>query len=142
MLSCALVATACLVMTVHQIFWLSHSSDPLLASVFRYDTMMAVHTVRRAGETEGRETSKIRSQYSLVLLEATQAIFVGEENKPVRAVILIPRHPLHRADSKIVIVENGTDQVSLDRGRLAEVLARYGLTTSNNPDSGPEAHKP
>jgi hypothetical protein len=140
-MACTLIAAACAVLTVHQSFWLARSSEPMFAPVNPYLQFSDAFSIASMTSTNRLRTGQIRARYDRTMLEEARVLVVGEENEPVRAVIVIPRHPLIRSAARVYLMEHGTDVVSTNLNGLPEILDRYGITNFGDFGVYPGAYK-
>lgn len=146
-LTCSLLAICAMVLTTHQTYWISKSSDPLFSDPFRErlrTLSIAVNLQRQADELQWdsiktrecflQKNSTVSGQPAT---EAIQPVWIEKDEHSLRAIILIPRRPLHRATARLAVLQPGTNFTTHRLEELPTVLASLGIDqTSHNP-SGP-----
>jgi hypothetical protein len=140
MVLCTLIAIGSAVLTVHQIYWICKSPDPVIVDPFRerLGAMSVAMTLRKEVEEAQWESSKTRSAFwqqqtrttSAPAQEELQFICVAEEQERLRAVILVPRRPMHRGNNAIFVIQPGTNLIMKHRDELPQVLASFGIGDS------------
>jgi hypothetical protein len=143
---CTLVSISCVVLTTHQIYWISKSSDPLLADPFREKVvaMVAGHAFLNKAEEMGWESSKVRNAFcrmesptaGQLAFERFQPIWIPEDEHRLRAVVLLPRKPLYRARAALVIVQPGANIVTRKLDDLTQVLSSFGIERPRGESAG------
>jgi hypothetical protein len=136
MLGCTLLAICSVVLTTHQIYWISKSSDPLFAHPDREG--LGVDSVAKELQTKAEELqwNSVKTQDSfrrneftgsgLPAAETIQPVWVEKEVHSLRAIILIPRRPLFRAKARVAVLQPGTN-FACKLEELPQVLASFGM---------------
>lgn len=144
---CTLVALCSVVLTTHQLYWLSKSSDPLFTDSFRERIGMV--SVARAlledAEDVQWDAVKTRAAFWQKELtargqpaaEAFQPVWIEQDARRLRAVILLPRRPMHGARASLVIIEPGTNFMTRRLDELPQVLASFGIGPGAEASKGP-----
>ncbi len=142
MLFCGLLAICSVVLTAHQLYWLSKSPDPMVGSVFRESSLARffARTLQSQAEQVQWDTAQTRGWFEHSRVETAhssaaeefQALWVPRDESRLRAVILFPRHPLHHRLARIAIVQPGTAPASRPLDDLPAVLAAFGIGHETN----------
>jgi hypothetical protein len=137
MLFCALLAIFSVVLTTHQIYWISKSTDPLLADPFRerISILYAAKTLQKDAEELHWDSAKTRASFwqgkrasiGQPALEVIQPVWIEKDDHTLCAVILIPRRPMFRATTKLVVIQPGSDLAMRNLNELPQVLASFGI---------------
>ncbi len=134
-IACTLLAICALVLTTHQVYWISKSSDPLFADPFRERVRvlrLAADLQKRAEELKW-DTAKTREFFQTdgyagsgqSAAEAVQPVWIEKDEQSLRAIILIPRHPLNRSTARLTVLQPGTNSTTHRFPELPEVLAAF-----------------
>jgi hypothetical protein len=152
MLACGLLAICCLVLTTHQIYWISKSSDPLFADPFRKGLTVAMELQTKADELRWNslKTHEAFLRNDLyggsarsedIAAETIQPVWIEKDSQTLRAIVLIPRRPLFRTTAWVAVVQPGTNYfVKLDE--LPQVLASFGIGSTAQVFSQGTASRP
>jgi len=147
-LFCALLAICSLVLTTHQLYWISRSSDPLFTDPFRQRIGMlkTAMTLQNAAQAAQWNRLKTREAFwkensisaSQPPAEVFQPVWIGDDEHRLSAIILIPRRPMHRARAKVTVLQPGTNLVTRSLDELPQVLGSFGIgseiqTTKGKP---------
>jgi len=140
MLACALVAICSLVLTTHQVYWISKSSDPLFADPFRKG--LGVRRVARELQMKADDllwnsvkTHEAFLQNDLATrsprsedlpAETIQPVWIEGNSQTLRAIVLIPRRPLFHATAWVAVLQPGTN-CAVEPDQLPQVLASFGI---------------
>jgi hypothetical protein len=134
---CSLVAISSLVLTTHQLYWLSKSSDGLFGDPWiRFPGLhAAARELNNTADDLEWDNSKTRQAFEKAgrvnfgqpVWEETQAVWIEQDEHHLRAVVLIPRHPVHRRWARIAVVQPGTNCAWYELDKLPEVLAAFGI---------------
>jgi hypothetical protein len=151
-LCCALVAICCAVLTTHQLYWISKSTDPLLTDGFRYRwqlrsiAMALQKTAEGAGWDGARTTEEFWQDSSpasgAAALETVQPVWLGQEGSGLEAILLIPRHPLQSAGARFALLQPGKDAVMRRLDELPQTLAGFGIGKGAAPPTNTSAIPP
>ncbi len=134
-IACTLLAICALVLTTHQIYWLSKSSDPLFVDPVRERVRvlrLAADLQKRAEELKW-DTAKTREFFQTdgyagsgqSAAEAVQPVWIENDAQSLRAIILIPRHPLSRRTARLTVLRPGTSSATHRLPELPEVMASF-----------------
>jgi hypothetical protein len=127
-LACSVMAAGCAILVVHQLYWLSRSNDLVFPQGRGTRSKMRVAwLLNRNAEASGPRTGRLKAEFDRVELEENDVLFVGGDDEPVEAVIVIPRRPMRRAEASILLLRHGTNRVDTPPERLADILAQYGI---------------
>jgi len=145
-LACTLVAICCVVLTTHQIYWISKSSDPLLADRVeqRFGVQDAATTLQTEAELSQWDSAKIRESFLQKEIgwswsrqpatEAIQPVWIEKDDHSLRAIILIPRRPLQREEARVAVLKPGTNLAFYKLDELPQVLVSCGIgSTGQGP---------
>ncbi len=134
---CTLVAVGSLVLTTHQLYWLSKASDPLFTDPIRerLPSLVAARTLQNLAEEARWDIVKTRAAFwqqasaagGQPAMETLQAVWIEQDGGRLRAVVLIPRRPLHRTRARVMVVQPGTNLVTRNLDELPQVLASFGI---------------
>jgi len=139
-ITCTLFAICAMVLTTHQLYWMSRSSDPLFTDPFRERVRrlrFALDLQKKAEELKW-DTAKTREcfqQDSFIgsgrsAAEAVQPVWIERDERSLRAIILIPRHPLNRTAAGLTVLQPGSDPAKYGLDELPRVLASFNLGSS------------
>ena len=147
MLFCALLAICSVVLTTHQIYWISKSSDPLFNDPFRekFSILFAAKTLQKDAEELHWDSAKTRASFWQAVstgigwpaLEAIQPVWIEKDGHTLRAVILIPRRPMFRATTRLAIIQPGSDLAMHNLNELPQVLASFGIGNNTEGSNRP-----
>jgi hypothetical protein len=139
--TCALFAIGSLMLVTHQLYWLSESSDPLFTDSRheRVEAVLAVNFLRDRFEADDWNSAKIRSEFWQIKLngfdqpicERFQPVWIENDEQTLAAIVLIPRHPLHRSWARLAIIRPGTIDTTRSLEELPEVLASFEIGRTN-----------
>jgi len=140
-LLCTLAAIGSAILTTHQLFWLSRSSDPLLAETVRerIRVLQLADHLQEFAEENSWEPEKVREAFlndrelraGQSPMEILQPVWVRKDSQSLEAIVLIPRRPLFRSSARIVVLQSGAKPAYHEMDELSEVLARFGLRQTN-----------
>jgi hypothetical protein len=136
-LICALTAIGSLMLITHQLYWLSKSSDPVVAeiSLERYMVLHAGSMLGAQAEENQWNSAKIRavfwSQKVAEIGEVYQPVWVETDGGTLSGIVLIPRHPLRRTSARLMIIRPGTNVTTCDLVELPRVFASFGIGDTN-----------
>ncbi len=132
-----LVAICCLVLSVHQLYWFSKSTDPLFADSRREAVGIRVvaQTLQSGADDAQWNASRTRAVFWQTLapttgrpaLETFQPIWVPRDDQFLRAVVLVPRQPLIRARARLAVIQPGAPVQGRKLETLPDVLASFGI---------------
>jgi len=139
MLTCTLLAIGSAILTTHQIYWLSKSSDPLVSDPFRerYGALMVIGSLRKEADELQWDSVKTRESFDNVMIsgqpaiETLQPVWVERDDHSLRAIILIPRRPLQRAKARLAILQPGK-YFTTNLDELPRVLASFGIGNASH----------
>jgi len=143
-LACTLVAICCLVLTIHQVYWFSKSSDPMFADPSRKQvgTFIVASDLQKDAEELQWNTTKIRDVFlkkEVVVngqpaTETIQPVWIEKDDHSLRAIILIPRRPLQREEARVAVLKPGTNLAFYKLDELPQVLVSCGIgSTGQGP---------
>jgi hypothetical protein len=134
---CTLAAISSLVLTTHQLYWLSKSSEPMFTDPFRGKAMMwhVAYELQKKAEEVQWDTLKTRTFWkeeaarvtAQPALETMQPIWVEQNDHQLRAIILVPRRPVRRDRARVVVIQQGANLVNRKLDELPQVLASFGI---------------
>jgi hypothetical protein len=146
-LACTLVAICCLVLTTHQIYWFSKSSDPILDDVSgkQVGPFIVASDLQKDAEELQWDTAKTRDVFlkkEVVVngkpaTETIQPVWIEKDDHTLRAIILIPRRPLIRATAWVAVLQPGKELASYKLDELPRVLASFGIGSTGQIPSLP-----
>lgn len=143
-LGCALAAMGSVMLTTHQLYWLSKSSDPMFIEPEHVyvERFHDVSLLKEKAEAVQWNSDKTRASYlgmdsinSNKLYDVFQPVWIEKNEQTLAAVVLIPRHPLSSSTAKVVIVQPGTNALR-PLSELNEVLASFGIVNTNAGQKG------
>jgi len=144
MLLCTLLAIGSLMLTTHQLYWLSRGSDPVFADPFRENRaiMWTAVALQKSGESWNWDENKVRETFpgtdqsfvNRTAIESIEPIWIAGEPGKLRAIVLVPRHPLLRGRARIAVIEPGIKSFTRSLSELHQTLASFGIR------SGPTAN--
>jgi len=142
--ACSLLAIVCIVLTTHQVFWMSKSSDSLLVelTIDRAVIRSVAQDLKRAAEAEHWDSGKIRAGFYRqqdailkgVAVEGFEPVWVSGDNQSLRAIILSPRSPLHRSTASVIVIAPDKENAAHPLDELQQVLVSLGVAM-NAPGS-------
>ena len=151
MLFCALLAICSVVLTTHQLYWMSKSSDPLFTDPFREKlvTLNAAMMLQKDAEDVQWDSAKTRAAFwqqdftraGQPASEAIQPVWI-EKDGVMRGVILVPRHPLQSVTARLTVIQPGTNLVTRNLSELPQVLASFGIGNTSEGSNRPTASLP
>ncbi len=124
-------------LTTHQVYWISKSSDPLFTDRFR-ERILILHeavTLQQAAEEAQWDGGQIRKAFwkgnstvrGLPAFETIQPVWIEQDKYRLRAIILIPLRPMHKALAKLTILQPGTKPTPRPLDELPQVLTSFGV---------------
>jgi hypothetical protein len=131
----SLVSVGCGILTIHQVFWLSRSSEPWFVNVTqnRVLTIRAAHDLQVKAQACNWSTIETQTAFwaSQVdgnpVWEVIQPVWAEAEQGKLRAVVLIPRRLPLRDTIRFSILQPGTNVVTLKLEHLPRTLATFAL---------------
>ena len=133
----SLVSVGCGILTIHQVFWLSRSSEPWLVNVTRNRVfaLKAAYELREKAEACGWSTSETQKAFWRTqrhsdqppVWEAIRPVWAEGDPGTLRAVVLIPRTLPLRGTARFAILQPGTNVETFEMESLPETLAAFGL---------------
>jgi hypothetical protein len=153
MLFCAFMAICSIVLTTHQLYWMSKSSDPLFADPYRKSSaaLIAAETLKEYAEDVQWDSTKTRAAFwqqqdvtrpGEPVSEAIQPVWIEKDGVTLRAVVLVPRHPLFSARHGLMVIQPGTNLVERNLSELPQVLASFGIGNTGGISNRPTALLP
>ena len=152
MLFCALLAICCVVLTTHQVYWMSKSSDPFFADPFREksSTLLAAMTLQKDAEELNWDSGKTPASFWQAVStgigkpawETVQPVWIEKDSHTLRAVILIPRRPMFHAKSRLAIIQPGSELAMRNLNELPRVLSSFGISDITEGSNRPTALLP
>ncbi len=152
MLICALLAVCCVVLTTHQMYWISKSPDPLFADPFRekWSILYAAKTLQNDAEERHWDSAKTRASFwqagstriGRPVWEAIQPVWIEKDDHTLRAIILIPRRPMFHPTTRLVVIQPGADLATHNLNELPQVLASFGIGNRTDSSNRPPALLP
>lgn len=117
MLCCVLLAISSMILTTHQIYWICKSSDPLFSSPYRERAAIfsVASTLQSEAETNQWDASAVRAafwqgnatRHGWAAGDELQPVWIEQEDRSLRAIILVPRRPLYRKKATLVVLQPG-----------------------------------
>ena len=136
-LFCAMVGICSIVLTIHQVYWMSRSPEPLFTDSYRNKAMMklAARVLLNQAQESDWDSLKTRAAFwqgefpgrRSPLSEVIHPVWIDQDEHRLRGVILIPRHPLHRSEANFFIIQPGSDIITQSLDQLPQVLASFGI---------------
>jgi hypothetical protein len=149
---CSLAAICSLVLTTHQFYWISKSSDGLFASSSRpgFETHATARGLQRIADEVEWDSLKTREAFwrggwtapGQSAWEETQPVWIEQDGHRLRAVVLIPRRPLRRDWAQIAVLQPATDVTLHELGELPQVLGAFGIGDAAKGSTGKTALRP
>lgn len=134
---CALLAIVSVVLTAHQVYWMANATDPWFVSSKweRFQAIRVASDLQLAADSHQWDSAKTQAAFwrtdsanaTAPAWETFQPLWVAQDERTLRAVVLIPRRPVQRAHAGLVVLQPGTNFTSLKLGELPQVLASLGI---------------
>ena len=135
-LFCGIMAICSIVLTTHQLYWLSRSSDSLYFNrdqnwIVIHNLSMLAKNIQYAGDMTQWDTIEIQKcfwEYDLNdLTESVHPVWIKKDEKHLAAVILFPTRVLKRSTACVMVLEPGKKLVTKSMNELNSVLASFGV---------------
>jgi hypothetical protein len=134
-----------MVLTTHQLYWMSKSSDPLFSDPIRERLPMVRMGADLQKKAEELHWDSVKTRESFMHdtafgfgeppTEAIQPVWIENDEHSLRAIVLIPRRPLHRASARVTVLRPGTNSIHRLE-ELPKVLASFGIGRGEQPSTG------
>jgi hypothetical protein len=141
MLLCTLMAVGSAILTTHQLFWLSRSSNPMGGDAARENIRISLlsHRLKVHSDQSQWIPEKVREAFlsdqvllsGLTPIEIAQPVWVQKDPRSLDAIILIPGRPLFHDRARIMVLRPGKEPVGHKLDELPEVLTSFGLSQPN-----------
>jgi len=151
-LGCTLLAICSFILTTHQIYWISKSSDPLVGDPFTERSGLSIVAMCLQTEANESQWDSVKTRESFLhsdftrfgqpAAETIQPVWIEKDNHSLRAIILIPRRPLHRAVARIAVLQPGAKSTNYNLGELPQVLASFGIGNAGPMVTGTTSRLP
>jgi hypothetical protein len=134
---CALLAIGAAMLTTHQIYWLSRSTEPwYVSSRQRFESALVAMKLRKEAEALQWDSAgtraafwRMRSGNDQPVCESIQPVWVERDMKTLRAVLLIPRRKIPGDKTRIAIIQPEDKYYSGEKlEALPQVLASFGIS--------------
>ena len=139
-LFCLLVAVTSMILITHQMYWMAKAHDPLFSDGFREKIALRydAHQLKELADQVKWDSSKTRAAFfegkvgrgHWILAEEAQPVWIEGSNNVLRAVILVPRHPLIRAKARVLVIKPEGSEENRQLDELPGVLESFGLGSS------------
>ena len=146
---CALVAVVCVVLTVHQLHWMSKSSEPWFVNLTarRLTWLRAAHDLELVAQTNHWDSGKTRAAFwkmasygaDMPDWESLETVWVEKDAQTLRAIVLVPRDLGQRSVGRFTLLQPGMNHTMQSLEALPAVLASFGLSP---PELKPEPRTP
>jgi hypothetical protein len=131
------VALTSVILITHQVYWMAKGRDPLFANrapgklAWWYDARQ-LHELADRVEWDSAKTRAAFFGGTLgrrpgMYAESVQAVWVEGESNTLRAVVLVPRHPLVRQSARIFVLKPNAKMEILTLDQLPDALASLGI---------------
>ena len=144
--ACSLIAIACVVLTIHQVYWMSRSSEPWYEN--RSATFLVLsytaHGLTETADACGWDSTKTRAAfwagtgYGRPPGELLQPIWIPRDQTTLQAILLVPRQELTNRVNRFALMQPGTNIVLQPLGTLPTTLARLGVMPKPQKADKPE----
>ncbi len=134
---CALLAIVCVVLTAHQVYWMANATDPWFVSSKweRFQAIRVASDLQLAADRNQWDSAKTQAAFWRMdsanaappAWEAFQSVWVAQDERTLRAVVLIPRRPMQRAYARLAVLQPGKDFTRFELDELPQVLASFGI---------------
>lgn len=132
-----LFAIGSLVLATHQLYWISKSSESLAAdpNLEAYQTENAAENLRKVAMTYNWNVSATRAFFfqrlflsrGLPAAEIVRPIWIQRDKQTLRAIILVPRHPLLEDTASVAFIQPGGPYEIHKCSELPQILANFGI---------------
>ncbi len=146
-LFCALVAIGSLVLTTHQFFWLSKSTESWFVDVTRpqISLIMTAGSLYNAAETNEWNTARTQQVFlgmnslreSCPLLELFEPIWIENDKATLSAILLLPRRTASRSMTRFAVLEPGSHYRTEEISAFQQILKSYNHAKISAPASHP-----
>jgi len=134
MVFCGLAAICGIVLTIHQLYWMSRSPDPFCVTHGKtLRTVFLATDLRTKAEDCGWAIRETQTRFYQIrpatgwTAEDFQAVWIERDEQKLRAIIVIPRHPLRGAEARFAVVQPGANLKLQPLDQLPQVLASFGI---------------
>jgi hypothetical protein len=141
-LFCALLAITSFVLTTHQIYWISRSSEPWFVNVTgkHLTLLFTAQSLQRTAETNHWNLAETRAAFwkmesireQAPAWEALESIWIPEDTNSIRAIMIVPRQPLPNRTPRFAVIQPGAGVRIQDVNSLPVFLA--SITTNVTAD--------
>lgn len=145
-LTCSLLAICAMVLTTHQVYWMSKSSVPLFTDPFRerLPILRVEVDLQKKAEEFHWDSAKTREffmhdtsfGFGEPPTEAIQPIWIENDDHSLQAIVIIPRRPLHRAIARVTVLRPGTNTTTHRLEELPKVLSSLGIGRGEQSAAG------
>jgi hypothetical protein len=128
---CALLAIVSAVLTAHQVYWLANATDPwfVASGRERIQAIRVASDLQLAADRHQWDSAKTQTAFwgmgsadtTPPTWETFQPLWVAQDERTLRAVVLIPRRPMQRAAARLVVLRPGTNFTTAKLGELPQV---------------------
>jgi hypothetical protein len=134
---CAFSATGAAMLTTHQIYWLSHSSEPwYVSSRQAFEVIRAGQALKKEADVVDWDAASTRAAFWRMqsrngqpICESIQPIWIPKDGKVLRAVLLVPRKKVLGDRSRFLCIQPGSnDYRGQKMEKLPVVLGSFGVT--------------
>jgi hypothetical protein len=151
MIFCTLLGICCIVLTTHQLYWVSKSSDPVFTDPIldRVAMIRSLFSLNQEADAVKWDSTRTRAAFWQRVFtspgqpasEIFQPIWIEKDGMTLRAIILVPRHPLQYSKARIMVMEPGTNHAE-KLSELPKVLVSFGLGRPDEFASPPPPPRP
>lgn len=137
---CSLVAIIAFVLTAHQTYWMSKSSDPWFVNRWRIQVPQAEveRALLEATETNRWNLAQTRAVFEAAssrssaepVLEAVRPIWIEADDQTLKAIVLIPRRPALQSRGWITVIRRKGAVTHDKLDRLPIVMAEFGISNA------------
>lgn len=137
---CSLIAICSLVLTFHQLYWISRSSEPFFANPLREKAGLIILADSLKTDADEAEWDLVKTRDAfwrrnseiarLPAAELVQPVWIPQDETRLRAIVLVPRHPAYRSSALVAILQPGTNRLTRHLNELPDVLNAFGLRAS------------
>jgi hypothetical protein len=147
---CSLAAITSMVLTTHQLHWLSQSTSPWFEDRFRNRALLVSSSwaIWNEAETNGWSSAKTReafwstSNYDGALAEFVQPIWIERDADKLDAILLLPRRPLAKHAIYFALLQPGSTKLLFPLKDLPATLARFGMEPQQSTTNAPQGLLP
>ncbi len=137
LIACALIAIASMVLTIHQDYWMSKSTEPWFENKTRRVTLLlaTAYRLQNLAQENNWDWARTRAafwtnpSYDGMEWEQLEPIWVPKDEKTLRAVILVQRQkaPYRKG---FAVIESGRPVITRGIEELDDTLVSFGINAN------------